>query len=44
MDRYAELIKGTTVARDVLTGHDVRLDNDVQLEPRATLLLEFTAE
>ena len=44
IDRYAELIKVTTVARDVLTGHDVRLDNDVQLEPRATLLLEFTAK
>ena len=39
--RYAEVIGNATVGRDIPTGASVRLDADVQLQPRETLILEF---
>ena len=39
--RYAEVIGSTTVATDVITGRHVRLDKDVNLRPRQTLIVEF---
>ena len=39
--RYAEIIGQTTRATDVITGRTVRLDHDVSLRPRQTLIIEF---
>ncbi len=39
--RYAEVIGATSVATDVITGRHVRLDKDVNLRPRQTLIVEF---
>ena len=39
--RYAEVIGTTAVATDVITGRHVRLDKDVNLRPRQTLIVEF---
>lgn len=39
--RYAEIIGTTPQARDVTTGRTVRLDKDVNLRPRQTMVLEF---
>ena len=39
--RYAEVIGATTVAKDVITGRNVRLDHDLNLRPRQTLIVEF---
>ena len=39
--RYAEVIGTTTVAKDVITGRNVRLDHDLNLRPRQTLIIEF---
>ena len=39
--RYAEVIGSTTTATDVITRRHVRLDKDVNLRPRQTLILEF---
>ena len=39
--RYAEVIGTTTVAKDVITGRNVRLDHDLNLRPRQTLIVEF---
>ena len=39
--RYAEVIGQAVSAKDILTGNTVSLANDVQLEPRQTLILEF---
>ena len=39
--RYAEVIGSKTTAKDVLTGKNVSLSSDVNLEPRQTLILEF---
>ena len=39
--RYAEVIGGTTTAKDVITGRNVRIDKDVNLRPRQTLVIEF---
>ena len=39
--RYAEIIGQTTRATDVITGRIVRLDHDVSLRPRQTLIIEF---
>ncbi|MCR4852063.1 MAG: cyclomaltodextrinase C-terminal domain-containing protein [Prevotella sp.] len=41
VDRYAEVIKQTTKATDVITGRTVRLDHDLNLRPRQTLIIEF---
>ena len=39
--RYAEVIGSTTTATDVITRRHARLDKDVNLRPRQTLILEF---
>ncbi|MBR7065991.1 MAG: glycoside hydrolase family 13 protein [Prevotella sp.] len=39
--RYAEVIGNCEVAVDVITGRHVRLDKDVSLRPRQTLIIEF---
>ena len=39
--RYAEVIGNCEVAVDVITGRHVRLDKDVNLRPRQTLIIEF---
>ena len=39
--RYAEVIGQTTSARDVITQRPVRLDHDINLRPRQTLIVEF---
>ena len=39
--RYAEIIGQATRATDVITGRTVRLDHDVSLSPRQTLIIEF---
>ena len=39
--RYAEVIGSATTAKDVVTGRHVRIDKDVSLRPRQTLVIEF---
>ena len=39
--RYAEIIGESQVAKDVTTGRNVRIDKDVNLRPRQTLVLEI---
>ena len=39
--RYAEIIGNVTTATDVITKRLVRIDKDVNLRPRQTLVLEF---
>lgn len=39
--RYAEDIPENADAKDVITGKHVDIKNDIQLEPRATVLLEY---
>ena len=39
--RYAEIIKETTTATNILTGRKIDLTKDVTLAPRATMILEF---
>ena len=39
--RYAEIIGNVTTATDVITKRHVRIDKDVNLRPRQTLVLEF---
>ena len=39
--RYAEIIGNVTTATDVITKRHVRIDKDVNLLPRQTLILEF---
>ena len=39
--RYAEVIGQATRATDVVTGRTVRLDRDLSLRPRQTLIIEF---
>ncbi|MBR5062582.1 MAG: cyclomaltodextrinase N-terminal domain-containing protein [Prevotella sp.] len=39
--RYAEVIQGKTVARDVITGRSVNIGEDLKLRPRQTLIIEF---
>lgn len=39
--RYAEVIGDAHEARDVLTGRTINLQNDIELAPRATLVLEL---
>jgi glycosidase len=39
--RYAEIIGQITRATDVITGRTVRLDHNVSLRPRQTLIIEF---
>ena len=39
--RYAEVIGNVTTATDVITKRHVRIDKDVNLRPRQTLVLEF---
>ena len=39
--RYAEIIGSATTATDVITRRHVRIDKDVTLRPRQTLIVEF---
>ena len=39
--RFAEVIGGHTVAKDITKGRNVRIDKDVNLRPRQTMILEF---
>ena len=39
--RYAEIINGTTTAKNILTGRNIDLTKDVTLQPRATMILEI---
>lgn len=39
--RYAEVIGSAEKATDVMTGREYDMKNDLQLEPRQTLILEF---
>lgn len=41
MARYAEIIKSTTTAKNILTGRNIDLTKDVTLQPRATMILEI---
>ena len=41
VERYAEVIGQTTTARDVITQRPVRLDHNINLRPRQTLIVEF---
>ena len=41
VSRYAEIIGESQVAKDVTTGRNVRIDKDVNLRPRQTLVLEI---
>ena len=41
MARYAEIINGTTTAKNILTGRNIDLTKDVTLQPRATMILEI---
>lgn len=40
-NRYAELTSGKTTAKDILTGKTYAIGENTELEPRATLVLEF---
>ena len=40
--RYAEVIGDADEVRDVLTGRTISLQDDVQLNPRETLVLEWS--
>ncbi len=39
--RFAKVIGGHTVAKDITNGRNVRIDKDVNLRPRQTMILEF---
>ena len=39
--RYKEVIGSHSSAKDVLTGRTVRIDKDVNLRPRQTMIVEF---
>ena len=39
--RFAEVIGSHTVAKDITNGRNVRIDKDVNLRPRQTMILEF---
>ena len=39
--RFAEVIGGHTVAKDITNGRNVRIDKDVNLRPRQSMILEF---
>jgi glycosidase len=39
--RFAEVIGNHTVAKDITNGRNVRIDKDVNLRPRQTMILEF---
>ena len=39
--RYAEIIGQHTTATDVTTGKVVKIDENVKLKPRQTMILEF---
>ena len=41
VERYAEIIGEKKSARDVITGKAVDLTGDLELEARATLIIEF---
>ena len=41
VERYAEVIGQAEKARDVITGRTVRLDKNVNLRPRQSLIIEF---
>lgn len=41
MNRYAEVIKGTTSATDVVTGNTVSLKGKMTMDARGSLILEF---
>lgn len=41
LDRYAEILRGKTDAKDVLTARTVSLGASVKLEPKGILVLEF---
>lgn len=41
VSRYAEIIGESQVAKDVITGKNVRIDKDVNLRPRQTLVVEI---
>ena len=39
--RFAEVIGGHTVAKEITSGRNVRIDKDVNLRPRQSMILEF---
>ena len=39
--RYAEIIGNSKSAKDVITGRNVRIDKDVNLRPKQTLVVEI---
>ena len=41
VNRYAEIIGNNVSAKDVITGEIVRLDKNLNLMPRQTLIIEF---
>ena len=41
--RYAEVIGNATEATDITTGRTCRIDRDVKLKPRQTMILDFTS-
>ena len=41
VERYAEVIGQNTKGTDVITGRTVRLDHDLNLRPRQTLIVEY---
>ena len=41
VERYAEIIGSTTSATDITTGKTISLSSDIELKPRAAMILEF---
>ena len=41
MDRYAEVIGTSKTAKDVVTGRKIRLENNLRLSPRQTIVAQF---
>ncbi len=41
-EHYAEIIKHATVAKNILSGKTIRLDKDITISPRGTMILEFS--
>jgi hypothetical protein len=39
--RYAEIIGGRLKATDIISGDTVRLDQNIRLSPRQTLIIEI---
>ena len=41
ISRYAEFLAGHATAKDIITGNTIDLTKNIQLAPKATLIIEF---